>query len=330
MPFDESFPLNALALYRHKVRNLFQTLLLVGGLGLLLGYLAWVIGGIPFAIMAFAVVLFSFAFNPMLSPRLILRLFRGRELRYEDAPRLYLLFETLAERAGLEQVPQLFYIPSDVMNAFSTGTRGDAAVALSDGLLRRLSLREIAGVLAHEVAHVRNNDIRVMGFADMMGQLTRLLSFLGQFLLILNLPLWLFSYFPMDWLPILVLILAPSGSALIQLALSRNREYEADLGAAQLTGDPEGLAEALEKMDWQQSRLLSQLLLPGQRLPEPSLLRSHPPAGERVRRLLGLRGRPAWEEVLRIPLETAYGDHHVHVLASSRLRPRWHRSGLWY
>lgn len=317
-------------LFRHKLRNLLQSALLIAGLGLLLGYLAWVIGGTPFAAMAFAVVLLSFAFNPMLSPRLILRLFRGRELHYEDAPRLYMIFEALAERAGLERVPRLFYIPSDVMNAFSTGTRGDAAVALSDGLLRRLSLREIAGVLAHEVAHVRNNDIRVMGFADMMGQLTRLLSFVGQFLLILNLPLWLFSDFRFDWLPILVLILAPSLSALIQLALSRNREYEADLGAAQLTGDPEGLAEALEKMDWQQGRLMAQLLLPGRRLPEPSLLRSHPPTGERVHRLLQLRSRPAWETVLRVPLDTAYGDHLVHVLASSRLRPRWHRSGLWY
>jgi heat shock protein HtpX len=317
-------------LFRHKIGNLLQTLLLITGLGLLLGYLAWFIGGAPFAIAAFAVVIFAYALNPMLSPRLILRLFRGRELHAEDAPRLYMIFEALAERAGLERVPRLYYIPSDIMNSFSTGTRDNAAVAVSDGLLRRLSLQETAAVLAHEIAHVRNNDIRVMGFADLVGQLTRLLSFIGQLLLIINLPLLLFSDYRIEWLPILVLIFAPTLSALIQLALSRSREYEADLGAAQLTGDPEGLASALERMEQYQGRQLAQLLLPGQRLPDPSLLRSHPPTQERVRRLLSLRGRPSWEEILSIPLHTAYGDHHVRIIAPSRLRPRWHRSGLWY
>lgn len=315
---------------RHRIRNLFQTLLLIAGLGLLLGYLAWVIGGMPFAMAAFAVVLFTYAFNPILSPRLVLRLFRGRELHYEDAPRLYMIFESLADRAGLSHVPRLFYIPSDVMNAFSTGTRNNAAVAISDGMLRRLSLQEVAGVLAHELSHVRNNDIRVMGFADMVGQLTRLLSFIGQLLLIINLPLLLFSDYRIEWLPILVLIFAPTISALFQLALSRSREYEADLGAARLTGDPEGLASALEKMERYQGWLLRQLLFPGQRLPDPSLLRSHPPTRERVRRLLALRSRPGWEEILNFPLHTAFGDHYVRVISPSRLRPRWHRSGLWY
>ncbi len=316
--------------YRHKLRNAFQSLLLVLAMAALLGYLAWAIGGWPLALFALGVVGLVYAFNPVLSPRLILRLLRGRVIRYEEAPRLHAVLAALAARAHLPRVPTLYYIPSDVMNAFSTGTREEAVIAVSDGLLRRLGLRELAGVLAHELTHIRHNDIRVMTFADLTGRLTGVLSALGQFLLLVNLPLLLFSDYRIAWLPILVLIFAPTLSALTQLALSRSREYEADLGAVQLTADPQGLASALEKMERYQGRLLEQILLPGQRLPEPSLLRTHPATEERVRRLLDLRGQPAWETLLRTPLDLVYDDHDVRILAHRPLRPRWHRSGLWY
>ena len=128
-----------------------------------------------------------------------------------------------------------------------------------------------------------------------------------------------------SWWLILVLIVAPHLGALLQLALSRTRELDADLDAAGLTGDPLGLAAALAKLEQQHARLWESLMLPGRRLPEPSLLRTHPPTEERIRRLLALAGaelappepRP---ELILLP------DH----LRPRHAAPRWRMSGLWY
>jgi heat shock protein HtpX len=312
------------ALRAHRFRNALQSLLLAGSMGGLCAYLAWLLGGAPMAAGAAAAVLLLYFLNPALSPRLVLRLFRGRALALPEAPELYAAVAELARRAELPAVPRLYYLPTDVMNAFTTGTARDAAIALSDGLLRRLSLRELVGVLAHEITHVRNRDIRLMGFADLVARLTSVLSSAGLLLLFVNMPLLLFTGAGIPWLPVLLLLAAPSISALVQLALSRSREYEADLGAVALTGDPVGLAAALGKMERYQGRVLEQILLPGQRLPDPSLLRTHPPTGERIRRLLALRAdRPA------LALADA-GAREGWPVAAVPLRPRWHRSGLWY
>ncbi len=313
-----------------KLRNLAQSLLLLLALAGLCGYLALLIGGGILAIVAVALVISSYLFNPAVSPRLILRLYRGRLLTPSEAPQLYALLQHLTQKAGLPRLPQLYYIPSDVMNAFATGSQHNSVIALSDGLLRRLNLRELTGVLAHELSHIHHEDLRVMGFADLASRFTSLLSFIGQMLLVINLPLLLFSPYRLDWMPILVLIAAPTLSALIQLALSRSREYNADLGAAELTGDPEGLASALEKMERVQGRILEQMILPGSRLPEPSLLRTHPPSRERIRRLLALREQPGWNQHYPQAFPSHDAAHRLQVLAERQLRPRWHRSGLWY
>ncbi|MBR9883667.1 MAG: M48 family metalloprotease, partial [Oceanospirillales bacterium] len=204
-------------------------------------------------------------------------------------PALDQVLEWLCERAGLETAPRLYLIPSRVMNAFSVGTRGRSAIALSDAMIRRLSLRELVGVLAHEVSHIRHNDLWVMGLADLFSRLTSLLSFVGQALLVLNLPLLLLGLVTINWWLILLLVIAPVVSALAQLALSRTREYAADLNAARLTGDPEGLAHALDVIEQAQGGWLEHILMPGRRVPEPSLLRTHPQTHERVERLNALK-----------------------------------------
>jgi heat shock protein HtpX len=255
-----------------------------------------------------------------------MRLFRARPLSPHEAPALIQLVESLARRAGLADTPRLYYLPSDVMNAFTSGTRRNAAIALSDGLLRRMAWREISGVIAHEMMHIVNHDTRLMAFADLTSRLTGFLSLTGQLLLLINLPLLILGQETIPLLPILVLIAAPSISALVQLALSRSREYEADLGAVELTGDPLGLASALNKLEAPRNGLLSRLFHPGPRIPDPSLLRTHPPTEERVRRLLELAREQHAPGV--DPVEDGFDLGGL--VAQRPYRPRWHRNGMWY
>lgn len=189
------------------------------------------------------------------------------------------LVEELGQRVGLEKPPKLYYLPIRCDECLS---RNEAAIALSDGLLRRLEWRELNGVLAHEMMHIVNQDTRLMAFADLAGRLTGFLSITGQILLLINLPLMILGQATIPWLPILLLLLAPTLSTLIQLALSRSHEYEADLGAVELTGDPLGLASALNKLEMPRHGLLERIFHPGPRIPDPSILRSHPPTHRRA------------------------------------------------
>ena len=311
----------------HKLGNAIQSLLLVGTLAFLLGVLAWILGGPAFASLALGGVAALYLANPVASPRLVMSLYRGRLLTPYQAPELYRLLTELARRAGLAQVPRLYYVPSRAMNAFATGSRQDSSVAVSDGLLRGLTLRELAGVLAHEVSHIANGDLQVMAFADMLSRIASLLSLAGQILLLLSLPLTVAAGMEMPWLAIVVLLFAPTLSSLAQLALSRNREYDADLGAAELTGDPAGLASALDKLERVQGRLWERIFLPGPRVPEPSLLRTHPDTRERVARLMDLAVRPP----PRRPAIALAPDRIGAVSDWSLPRPpRRHLFGQWY
>jgi len=322
--------MNRERLLAHKLRNDLQSALLVLTLALLCAYLAAFIGGAPFAWMALIGVIALYFANPAVSPRLVMSLYRGRPLRPEEAPRLYGILRELSRQAGLDWMPMLYYVPTRLMNAFTTGGRDDAAIALSDGLLRRMDLRELAGVLAHEVSHVANGDIKVMAFADLVSRITGVLSFAGQFLLLVSLPVWLFVDLDVPWIPILVLLAAPTLSAMVQLALSRNREYEADRSAVELSGDPEGLAAALQKLEYYQSSSWEQLFLPGRRVPDPSLLRTHPPTEERVRRLLELREREPLPRAVNNVFYVDSPDPMGFLANRAPIRPRWHISGLWY
>ena len=197
---------------------------------------------------------------------------------------------------------------------------------MTDGLLRELDPRELVGVLAHEVSHIRNNDLRVMGLADLFSRATGLLSFLGQLLLLLNLPLILIAEVAINWWAIALLVFAPSLSALAQLALSRTREFDADLNAARLTGDPDGLASALRKLEYIQGGWLERIFLPGRRAPQPSVLRTHPATDERVARLAQLKSAPRPEFAAGM---RSFDPGRAFGAASTR-RPRWHINGLWY
>lgn len=310
-------------LLQRSARNRLQSALLLGAMVLIWAGLGWALAGFKvMAMMALAGLLFMLA-GLQVTPRLVLAMYRARLLTPWQAPELHRLLGELSGRAGLARAPALYHVPSRLMNAFSVGGGEGASIVLSDGLLRGLSGRELAGVLAHELSHVSHRDTWVMALADLVSRMTHFLSLFGQLLLLLSLPLWMLTDYEVPWLLLAVLIFAPGMTALLQLALSRQREYDADLGAVEITGDPLGLASALQRLEFVQARWFDYLLLPGRRVPEPSLLRTHPPTEERVKRLLALAegsefiGPGTMPDVLRdMPPVTR--------------RPRRNLYGIWY
>ena len=257
----------------------------------------------------------------------MLRLYRAQPLAAADFPDGVRLVEALAERAGITRPPQLWLIRSKMMNAFAVGRPEDAAIVVTDAIVHGLSLRELAGVLAHEMSHIANEDIKVMALADMVSRMTSVMSTLGIIGLVLNLPAVLFGMATIPWLGIALLIAAPTIGGLLQLALSRTREYDADLGAAALTGDPGGLATALVKLEQAQGRLWEGLVLPGGRLPDPSLMRTHPPTAERIARLRELA--PAATAAVFFGEDVARPGPSL-VPSVGRPRVRVRSMGLWY
>lgn len=314
---------------QQRARNLLQTWLLLSGMFALFSVFGWALGSGWGGIVVLGLVgLVTASLGARMSPRLVLRMYRARLLIPAEAPGLYRILQELAGRAGLSAVPAPYYLPTRLVNAFAVGTRDRAAIGISDGMLRTLTPRELRGVLAHEITHVANNDAWVMGLADWVTRMVNLFAWIGQILLLISLPAVLLGARPpLPLVVLLLMIFAPTLSALLQLALSRAREYDADLGAARLSGDPRGLAAALEKMERIQGGFLERIFMPGRRVPEPSLLRTHPPTEERVRRLLHAEARLAPGERSPEP-DLAVLDSLPSV---PRRAPRWHYlGGTWH
>ena len=305
---------------RHRWLNRLQTALLVLtllGIAAVAGSLLLGDGGLWLALAAAG---FTLLLEPAAASGLTLRLYGARPLHPDEAPDLWAVLRELAARAGLPAVPVPHYVPSGVVNAFATGSKHHAAIALTDGLLRSLTPRELTGVLGHEIAHIANEDMRVMGLADSISRLTHLLALLGQLAIVLSLPALLLGVTEVNWPALLLLAVAPQLALLAQLGLSRVREFDADRLAAELTGDPHGLASALAKIE-RVSRSWRAWLLPGWGNPEPSWLRTHPATAERSERLLELAPPPAMP-----PFPSA---RFVPEVTVSPRPPRWRTGGLW-
>ncbi|WP_423359968.1 zinc metalloprotease HtpX [Pseudomonas citronellolis] len=305
---------------RHRWLNRLQTALLVLtllGIAAVAGSLLLGDGGLWLALAAAG---FTLLLEPAAASGLTLRLYGARPLHPDEAPDLWAVLRELAARAGLPAVPVPHYVPSGVVNAFATGSKHHAAIALTDGLLRSLTPRELTGVLGHEIAHIANEDLRVMGLADSISRLTHLLALLGQLAIVLSLPALLLGVMEVNWPALLLLAVAPQLALLAQLGLSRVREFDADRLAAELTGDPHGLASALAKIE-RVSRSWRAWLLPGWGNPEPSWLRTHPATAERIERLLELAPPPAMP-----PFPSA---RFVPEVTVSPRPPRWRTGGLW-
>jgi heat shock protein HtpX len=217
-----------------------KTAILLAGLTALFGVVGLALGGEQGMIIA---LLFAGGMNIFAywnSDKVVLRMHNAREIGPADAPRLYAMTQTLAQRAGLP-MPKLYVIEEDQPNAFATGRNPEnAAVAVNTGLLTRLSEEEVAGVVAHELAHIRNRDTLIM---TVTATIAGAISMLAQF-----------GFFfrggqgesrPNPIIMIAMLILAPLAAMIVQMAISRSREYEADKLGAMIAGDPRGLASAL-------------------------------------------------------------------------------------
>ncbi len=309
------------ALLQHRWLNRLQTGLLVltlVGIAAAAGSLLFGESGLWLALIAVAGALLL---EPTAASALTLRLYRARALYPHEAPEIWALLRELSARAGLPATPVPYYVPSDIVNAFATGSRRLASIALTDGLLRSLSMRELQAVLAHEVAHIAQEDLRVMGLADSISRLTNLLALLGQVALLISMPALLVGAAEINWIGLLLLAASPQLALLAQLGLSRVREFDADRMAVELTGDPHGLASALAKIE-RVSRSWRAWLLPGWGNPEPSWLRTHPATEDRIARLMALAPQPSQA----LPFQTEY----LAPRSFAPMRPpRRGLSGLW-
>ncbi|MEZ5924843.1 MAG: zinc metalloprotease HtpX [Hyphomicrobiaceae bacterium] len=267
-------------------------LALVGLIGLIAAFTSFLLWSWIGVAAAVATMIFLTMAAPHLPPEATMRFYRAEPMDLRHGLAYYRLADELALRAGLKQVPKLFVIPSLTVNAFAAGRPERAAIALTEGLLRKLDIAEVAAVLAHELSHIRNDDLRLMSRADTMMRVMQVMWLSGAVLAIVSLPDYLSGHARMPWLAILALLATPALGNMLQSALSRKREFDADLDAVRLTGNPRLVAAALQKVERYQGSLVEDLVLPSRRIPMPSLLRSHPPTEARLARLERIEAVP--------------------------------------
>lgn len=269
---------------QHK--NWLQTLGLLGGMLLLMLLVGFLFMGWKGILWAGILGVGSIFLSYQVPTALIMRMHRAQPVQTYQLTDIQHITAQFSKKADLKYVPRLFYIPSHQVNAFATGSKGDPAIAITYGLLQQLSRQEIGAVLAHEISHIANNDVRLQQIALLMNRFTRTFSFMGQILLIFNFSTILMGQTSVSWLAILLLIAAPYLANILQMALSRTREFDADLQAAKITGDPNTLADALERLhrvnQRQRNPFIRQL---------PVWLSTHPQIEDRIQRLRELAPR---------------------------------------
>jgi heat shock protein HtpX len=250
------------------------------------------------AIIAFVIAAGMNFFSYFYSDKLALAMYRAQPATREELPRAYEVVERMTQKMGIP-MPKIYVIPTDSPNAFATGRNPQhASVAVTHGILQLLNDDELEGVLAHELGHVRNRDILTSSIAATLAGAITLLARMGW---------WAEMFGGMGGgdrdrrggglSALFMLILAPIAAMLIQLAVSRSREYEADATGAKITGNPYALASALEKLDAYSKRLpmpgspttahlfIVEPLMPREAL--ASLFSTHPPIPKRIERLIG-------------------------------------------
>jgi heat shock protein HtpX len=279
--------------------NTFKTAFLLTALTLLLMFIGRVFGGQNGMLIALIFAAIMNFVSYFFSDKIALAMYRAQPVTREDLPRLYQIVERLVQKIGIP-TPKLYVIPTDSPNAFATGRNPQhASVAVTQGILKLLSDEELEGVLAHELGHVRNRDILISSIAATIAGAITYLAHVAQWGM-------MFGGYERDredrgggLAALAMIIVAPLAAMLIQLAVSRSREYHADESGAQFTGNPYALASALAKLDAYSKRLPMQadpstahlfIIQPflGQSL--MSLFSTHPPIAKRIERLTG---RPA-------------------------------------
>lgn len=284
--------------------NQIRTLILLAVLTALLVWAGDLLGGRQGALIALilagAVNFFSYWF----SDKIVIRMYQGREVTANDDPDLYGLVQDLAQRANLP-MPRVYILPQETPNAFATGRNPQhAAVAVTEGIRRILTKRELAAVLGHELTHVINRDILVSTIAATLAGAISYLAHMAQWAMIFGGGRDRDREEGGSALGLLfMMIVAPLAAMLIQMAVSRSREYGADDGGAKITGDPLALASALRKLHMGSQDVPLQvndatanatahmfIVNPLTAGGIANLFSTHPPVEERIRRLEAMAG----------------------------------------
>jgi heat shock protein HtpX len=281
--------------------NWFKTTLLMAALTALIVFIGNLLGGQNGMMLAFVLAIGMNFFSYWFSDKIVLKMYRAQEVTPSESPELHQIVAGLAQRASIP-MPRIYIIPEDSPNAFATGRNPEhAVVAVTEGLLKLMNRDELEGVLAHELAHVKNRDILIGSIAATMA---------GAIMILANMARW--SAFMgggsssnnegggrgLGGIGLIVMsILAPLAAMLIQMAISRSREYHADHSGAEFAGHANGLANALRKLGAYTKKLPMDASpqtahmfivnpLSGRSL--MSLFSTHPPLEERIERLTGM------------------------------------------
>jgi heat shock protein HtpX len=280
--------------------NTLKTALLLTSLTLFLLFVGQYFGGRNGMLIALAVAVAMNFVSYFYSDKLALSMYRAQPATREQLPRVYSVVEQMTQRIGLP-MPKIYVIPSESPNAFATGRNpAHASVAVTQGILNLLTDEELAGVLAHELGHVRNRDILTSSIAATLAGAITILAQMGRFAMIFGGGGGGGSNRDREGggiAALFMLILAPIAATLIQLAVSRAREYEADATGAHMTGNPYALASALQKLDTYSKRLpmgatasTAHLFIVAPLISGGSfanLFSTHPPIAKRIERLVG-------------------------------------------
>jgi heat shock protein HtpX len=271
--------------------NVLKTTLLMGVLTMILVFAGGALGGRSGMTIALVLALGMNFFSYWYSDRIVLRMFRARQVGEAEAPELYSMVRRLSQRAGLP-MPKLYIVEQDQPNAFATGRNpANGAVAVTTGIMRILSPEELEGVIAHELAHIKNRDILIGTMAATIAGAISYMATMAQWTMIFG------GGDDEDGNPlaaIVMMIVAPIAAMLVQMAISRSREFGADKGGAEISGNPRYLAGALEKMHavstvvpMKANPATSHMFIvnPLRAGAVSKLFSTHPPVEERVARL---------------------------------------------
>jgi heat shock protein HtpX len=280
--------------------NVFKTGLLLAALTAMLVLIGGAIGGQQGMVIAFVIALAMNFFSYWFSDKIVLAAYGAKPIDEAEAPRLYAIVHRLATRAGIP-MPRVYMVPSETPNAFATGRSPQhAVVAVTEGIMRILDEEELEGVLAHELSHVKNRDVLISTIAATLAGAITYLAHMAQWAAMFggrsrddeeggSNPIAM----------ILLAILAPIAAMLVQMAVSRSREFQADATGARVAGKPWGLAKALEKLQMANEAVPMAAATPatahlfivnplsGQTLMR--LFSTHPPLEERIARLRAMR-----------------------------------------
>lgn len=284
--------------------NRFKTVFL---LGVLMGFfiiIGGIIGGLPGVTFAIVLAMIINFFSYWFSDKIVLAIYRAREVTEAENMELYRIVARLSQKAGIP-MPRIYVIPSQSPNAFATGRNpSHAAVAASEGLLALVSSDELEGVMAHELTHVKNYDTLISAIAASIAGAIMIMATVARWMAILGTGGKGGSRNNTAGLLVMA-VLAPFAAILIQMAISRSREYLADDGAAELTGNPGGLARALEKLTSHSRRIPLNagpstahmfIVNPLSAQKIFSLFSTHPPTEKRVKRLKQKKVRDTGED----------------------------------